>query len=385
MFYIVIGISLLPTIIICSPYYKTPLPLLSCTVYNDSVVSSLRSLRISVPRAVLSGERATLMCTYDLEGTPLYSIRWYRSMIEFYRYVPKEEPPTRVFPLSGINVDVSDSDDRRVTLIGVKRDLAGEYQCEVSADAPLFHTDIKSAAMMVVEVPEQVPTVSVDRLRYSAGDRIRANCSSSLSYPAANITWFVNEQKVPGFMVSSIVTSPDGMESSSSTLELETELLGSSSSVSKLRLRCEASLFDVYRSTSNTIEIKEDRPQLASVMGHSISGFANRSPMLHIFNLVVTATFSQFFLAKLMISTERYPDHRCHYSLPKVTPMIKILLEKSKSSNRRRSVCVLVTKVSRQQLIWPGIEPTTSLLIDPPVHYTMAYIRLFLFVTKLNC
>lgn len=47
-----------------------------------------------------------------------------------------------------------------------------------------------------IDVPEEEPVVTVDRLRYSAGDRIRANCSSSLSYPAANITWFVNEQKV---------------------------------------------------------------------------------------------------------------------------------------------------------------------------------------------
>lgn len=53
---------------------------------------------------------------------------------------------------------------------------------------------------VVVDVPEEEPVVAVDRLRYSAGDHIRANCSSSLSYPAANITWFVNEQKVNNFI-----------------------------------------------------------------------------------------------------------------------------------------------------------------------------------------
>lgn len=73
-------------------------------------------------------------------------------------------------------------------------------------------------------------------------------------------------------MVSSIVTSPDGKESSSSMLELETDLLGGATSVSRLHLRCEASLFDLYRASSPTVEIKEDRPQLASVMGHSLSG-----------------------------------------------------------------------------------------------------------------
>nr|CAI5828558.1 unnamed protein product [Callosobruchus analis] len=47
----------------------------------------------------------TLYCEYDLEGAPLYSVKWYRDGDEFYRYVPKEEPPTRVFPLPGLRVD----------------------------------------------------------------------------------------------------------------------------------------------------------------------------------------------------------------------------------------------------------------------------------------
>lgn len=74
-------------------------------------VWSLRNLSISVPRAVLSGEgrAALLRCSYDLEGAALYSIRWYRAEDEFYRYVPREMPPTMVFPLPGASVDVSTS------------------------------------------------------------------------------------------------------------------------------------------------------------------------------------------------------------------------------------------------------------------------------------
>lgn len=45
---------------------------------------------------------------------------------------------------------VAASDQSRVTLTDVDRTLTGEYQCEVSADAPLFHTDIKAAEMVVV-------------------------------------------------------------------------------------------------------------------------------------------------------------------------------------------------------------------------------------------
>lgn len=47
-------------------------------------------------------------CTYDLEREEiLYSVKWYKSGKEFYRYLPKEMPAAKVFPLQDINVDVS--------------------------------------------------------------------------------------------------------------------------------------------------------------------------------------------------------------------------------------------------------------------------------------
>lgn len=69
----------------------------------------LKGLRLSVPRAVRAGHSVTLSCDYDLETAPLYSVKWYHGDVEFYRFVPKEEPPTRVFDLPGINVDVSNN------------------------------------------------------------------------------------------------------------------------------------------------------------------------------------------------------------------------------------------------------------------------------------
>ncbi|CAG9834270.1 unnamed protein product [Diabrotica balteata] len=171
-------------------------------------------MRLNVPRAVRVGHSVTLGCEYDLEGSPLYSVKWYRDSGEFYRYVPKEEPPTRVFPQPGLHVDseeddnadsdrveadivndpdnvfsdddddipqtrllfpdwnntpdlktidfigipgfrvpplVSVSDAHNVTLMSVGRNISGLFQCEVSADAPLFHTQIMSAPMTVAE------------------------------------------------------------------------------------------------------------------------------------------------------------------------------------------------------------------------------------------
>lgn len=54
-----------------------------------------------------SGDTVTLVCEYDLEQVALYTIKWYRNEVEFYRYVPKESPPSKAFSVPHINVDVS--------------------------------------------------------------------------------------------------------------------------------------------------------------------------------------------------------------------------------------------------------------------------------------
>lgn len=64
-------------------------------------------MQMKVPDAVRLGDTATLTCDYDLEGAQLYTIKWYHYDEEFYRYVPKEIPPSRVFLMDHLNVDVS--------------------------------------------------------------------------------------------------------------------------------------------------------------------------------------------------------------------------------------------------------------------------------------
>lgn len=63
-------------------------------------------MSVTVPQAATVGDTVTLQCRYNLEGEPLYTVKWYKGQSEFYRYLPKELPNTQVFPLPGINVDV---------------------------------------------------------------------------------------------------------------------------------------------------------------------------------------------------------------------------------------------------------------------------------------
>lgn len=49
----------------------------------------------------------TLNCTFDLEEDTLYSIKWYKNNVEFYRYILSDRPPGQKYSLQGIYLDVS--------------------------------------------------------------------------------------------------------------------------------------------------------------------------------------------------------------------------------------------------------------------------------------
>ncbi|XP_067131678.1 uncharacterized protein [Centruroides vittatus] len=112
-------------------------------------ISCLRLISLDVPGSVAVGERVRLTCVFELEGDLLYSVKWYRDAMEFYRYVPSDKPPGQFFPLQGIDVDIEHSNNGTVYLRDVSSSTAGEYRCEVSADAPSFQTVAADKTMTV--------------------------------------------------------------------------------------------------------------------------------------------------------------------------------------------------------------------------------------------
>ncbi|XP_052124403.1 uncharacterized protein LOC113202665 isoform X2 [Frankliniella occidentalis] len=238
-------------------------------------------MRIVLPVAARVGAAAQLSCLYDLEGSQLYSIKWYLDDSEFYSFVPKEQPATRLYPDHGISVDLAQSNAYNVTLLNVTRSLAGFYKCEVSADMPYFHTGIQTGYLRVFEPPSRKPELTVEKL--SAGV-VRANCSTTASFPAANITWFVDNRphtaptvhfhavgpagpgQVPGAAGPSLPPPgppPDLDEWSSSSLRVELSAKGPRA------LRCRASILDVWAESSDELPLRGpgDHPQLAPVRG----------------------------------------------------------------------------------------------------------------------
>ncbi|CAH1117392.1 unnamed protein product [Phaedon cochleariae] len=237
----------------------------------------LKAMRIRVPSVVKSGDTVTLSCEYDLEQVALYSVKWYRNDEEFYRFVPKESPPYRAFALPHINVDTSKSGPTEVTLRGVRKELSGDYKCEVSADAPLFHTDIKGAHMIVVDLPIGDPVMSIEpsAAKVEIGKKITARCYAPASDPPANITWFINDDQVASnnsaTKISRLEVEIDqdlDLKSSKSKLDLTTTR--SHFVHGLLTIKCRASIFSIWQQTVGT-NVREDSPQLASVLGSTSS------------------------------------------------------------------------------------------------------------------
>jgi hypothetical protein len=50
--------------------------------------------------------------------------------------------------------------------------------------------------LLYADLPQDVPSITTEKLRYSLDEPIAANCTSPYSFPAANITWFVNNVHV---------------------------------------------------------------------------------------------------------------------------------------------------------------------------------------------
>nr|XP_008194172.1 PREDICTED: uncharacterized protein LOC658873 isoform X2 [Tribolium castaneum] len=236
---------------------------------------SLKSVRIRVPEVVKSGETVTLSCEYDLEEVALYTIKWYWKDVEFYRFVPKESPPFRAFTMKYINVDISRSGPTQVTLRGVRRELTGDYKCEVSADGPLFHTDIKVAHMIVAELPNGNPMMNIEQTKVEIGKKIKADCYSPGSDPAANLTWFINDEQVSeetdSVKLHPIEIETDnalGLHSAKSRIEITTNrahfILGF------MVVKCDARIYSLWHRVVED-HVRDDTPQLAPVLGSTSS------------------------------------------------------------------------------------------------------------------
>ncbi|XP_032788040.1 uncharacterized protein LOC116925436 [Daphnia magna] len=159
-------------------------------------VDGLKLLQVQVPTEVERGRSAVLGCRFEMEGDTLYSVKWYKGGKEFFRVVPKDNPPAQTFNVEGVQVNLAASDQNQVVLENLNLKSEGRYKCEVSAESPNFQTVYDVAEMSVVVPPRDSPVITSPKTVYRIGEEFMANCSSFPSRPPATITWTIADKPV---------------------------------------------------------------------------------------------------------------------------------------------------------------------------------------------
>ncbi|XP_058987381.1 uncharacterized protein LOC101888481 [Musca domestica] len=227
---------------------------------------ALRNVSVTIPLAVKRGDNAILICNYDIENDTLYTVKWYRGRREFYRYTPKENPAWKIFSTStaanGLSVDTTQSNASHVFIRNVSLAISGRYACEVSADAPSFHTTMMGGVMDVVELPTQRPIITGIHSRYRLGDVINGNCSSDYSKPAANLTWWINDIQVPpNYLRTYDIQKHVEEQMESAVLEINFIVTLQHFIKGRLKLKCSARIHLIYHAETEKY-IEEDRPRI---------------------------------------------------------------------------------------------------------------------------
>ncbi|BES98588.1 Hypothetical protein NTJ_11403 [Nesidiocoris tenuis] len=152
-------------------------------------------VRIMVPKSARAHSAVTLVCQYDLDGKPLYAVKWYRGNHEFFRYVPQESPSMVAFPVPGLVVDFPGSNAHQVTLLDVPVNISGLVSCEVSADLT-FSTASDSANLTVFDPGLRKPSLHLSSSVLKANSDLQVNCSAQLTDPPATISFYIDNEKV---------------------------------------------------------------------------------------------------------------------------------------------------------------------------------------------
>ncbi|XP_054266904.1 uncharacterized protein LOC128989072 [Macrosteles quadrilineatus] len=168
---------------------------------TTAYVRGLRDVSLQLlPPVVERGNSVELLCRYDLQGDPLYTIKFYRGTYEFYRYTPNDHPPIKTFLFKGLDVDLSSSQGRPSSVVvqNVGYNLAGNVSCEVSTDTS-FSTMMSTKYLTVVELPKKPPDIHIDSSPRSggvweAGDILNATCTSAPARPTPSLFWFINDE-----------------------------------------------------------------------------------------------------------------------------------------------------------------------------------------------
>ncbi|XP_054169259.1 uncharacterized protein LOC128966433 [Oppia nitens] len=207
----------------------------------------LRINRFEVPPAVAKGQSVLLHCNFDMEGDELYSVKYYKDYVEFYRYLPLEEPrPGQRFKLRGAYVDVMRSNSTHAFLTYTDLHSDGMYACEISTEGPSYRTVRSEQLLKVYVLPKESLRIEGSELSYDLNDKINLSCKSGYARPHATLHWLINDHMAQPHQLIEypIETNKDGLQRSQ--LGLLMYATPNFFNRGQLALRCTTTLTLVY-------------------------------------------------------------------------------------------------------------------------------------------
>lgn len=102
------------------------------TRQQDNNNSSSSSQILDLPEYALNGDSIELTCNHRIPISRLYSVKWFKDSLEFYRYIPANGARSKssLF-LPDVRLDLARSNSQMLYLRNVTHRTSGLYRCEV--------------------------------------------------------------------------------------------------------------------------------------------------------------------------------------------------------------------------------------------------------------
>jgi len=279
--------------------------LLLFTLFKD--IASLSKIEVRIPRYIQAGDTADLICSYYLDSHNLYSVKWYKGRHEFYRFMPNEKPPVKIFPVKGMKINMTASDHVRVVLESVSTKLTGTYLCEVTV-TPTFFALAETANMTVIDFPAEGPVINVERKQFQVGETAHLSCSVQRSSPPSLLSWYINDEPAHEIYVSRIFEpGPHSIHGKNlaedlQSLELSFPVTTSHFHNNKVRLKCLATIAGLYWKTADVTLIQEHPKLLQTKDGPPDSPVSGVEPVCTSQNYLIFKLTMAAIIYNLVIS-----------------------------------------------------------------------------------
>ncbi|KAG1714091.1 hypothetical protein GQR58_001736 [Nymphon striatum] len=151
---------------------------------EDKMSGGISITKLNIPRYVYIKQNVTLNCHFDLNGSRLYSVKWYKDNTEIYRFIPSHKPEVKIYHTKGVVLD------KRL------RTQVARTHVRYQVKKPDYPTKYIEKEMTIVEVPQEKPLITGIRTNYQVGDTVSVNCTSLASIYKTKLTWYVNDRMV---------------------------------------------------------------------------------------------------------------------------------------------------------------------------------------------